>query len=680
MSRPAIRFGASAAFALGLAVVAAAQTSSPQQPVFHAGVNLVTVDAYPRKDGKIVEGLTPADFQVLEDGKPQKIETFEFIRVEPSTTTELSDPNNQREMLQRAADPHNRVFVAYLDSSFVTITGAHDIRQPLIDFFDKALAPNDLFGVLTDINSVGSLVLQRRTGSIDSQLTENWPWGERERIDTNPHDSEERAMFDCFGGSSPLLAELIQRLREERTLQHLSDLINRLGAAREARSIIVLVSDGWLLFKPNQTLVEDVSRYVLSTADGRTPMPPITIMNGQPGIGKFPAGFHDQSVCSTKAMHLAQLDDEPVFHSLLQLANQKNVSFYPINPDGLRVFDESPASTGTSLSAGENINRVRVRSDVSRTLAENTDGVAIVETNDLRAGMKRLIDDVSAYYLLGYYSTNPKFDGKFRQIKVSVNQPKVEISARRGYVAPTEAEIAAKTKAAAKAADPPAVPGLDSAMNALGRLDSDADVFTHARVEDDDLAVSIELSSRQMGSGAWSKGGTVRVAVSGVEAPVTVPIAAGTRGAVAHVPVGLSGGPFTITITVTGGDTLTDRLTVARNSAATLGAPLVSRGGAAAASPLRPCADFQFSRTERVHVEVPEHAILAQRTARVLSRSGAPMPFDVAVTEHDVNGIPTLIADLTLAPFAPGDYAIDISGAAGSAAPEHVIVPIRVAR
>ena len=54
---------------------------APQRPpVFRAGATYVTVDAYPRRDGKVVEGLSATDFQVFEDGKPQAVENFDFIK------------------------------------------------------------------------------------------------------------------------------------------------------------------------------------------------------------------------------------------------------------------------------------------------------------------------------------------------------------------------------------------------------------------------------------------------------------------------------------------------------------------------------------------------------------------------------------------------------------------------
>src|SRR4029077_8285469 len=75
-----------------------------------------------------------------------------------------------------------------------------------------------------------------------------------------------------------------------------------------------------------------------------------------------------------------------------------------------------------------------------RTLAENTDGRAIVNRNDLANGMKQIIRDSSAYYLLGYSSTAAPADGKFHEIKVRVKRPGLQVRARKGYWALTAEE------------------------------------------------------------------------------------------------------------------------------------------------------------------------------------------------------------------------------------------------
>ena len=66
-----------------------------------------------------------------------------------------------------------------------------------------------------------------------------------------------------------------------------------------------------------------------------------------------------------------------------------------------------------------------------------SDGAAITNTNDTTTAARRLADSLSAYYLLGYYSTNTATDGRYREIEVKVRQSRVDVSARPGYFAPT---------------------------------------------------------------------------------------------------------------------------------------------------------------------------------------------------------------------------------------------------
>src|SRR5204862_2238220 len=90
------------------------------------------------------------------------------------------------------------------------------------------------------------------------------------------------------------------------------------------------------------------------------------------------------------------------------------------------------------------------------TLAENTDGRAVVNTNGLDQGFRRIAEDLSAYYLLGYSSTNQALDGKYRRIEVKVTQPKMSVTSRRGYLAPSpEAPMLAAAASAAEAVPEP---------------------------------------------------------------------------------------------------------------------------------------------------------------------------------------------------------------------------------
>src|SRR6266511_3927680 len=105
--------GAGLIVSIALGVAAAQQqpppTAAQQRPVFRGGTHFVRVDAYPIQDGKIVEGLEAEDFQVLEDGKRQKIESFDFIRFDTFTPeAERRNPSSQREGFELAADPRCR--------------------------------------------------------------------------------------------------------------------------------------------------------------------------------------------------------------------------------------------------------------------------------------------------------------------------------------------------------------------------------------------------------------------------------------------------------------------------------------------------------------------------------------------------------------------------------------------
>ena len=75
---------------------------------------------YPTRAGKPVVDLTAADFEILEDGVAQKVDTFEHVVVRPAgPQSERIEPSSQREMLQAAENPRNRVFVIFLDQTHV---------------------------------------------------------------------------------------------------------------------------------------------------------------------------------------------------------------------------------------------------------------------------------------------------------------------------------------------------------------------------------------------------------------------------------------------------------------------------------------------------------------------------------------------------------------------------------
>ena len=109
-----------------------AATAGQGQPTFRVEANFVRVDVFPTIDGKAVRDLTAADFELLEDGVPQKIETFEHVDVRGGGPQETRrEPNTVQEGRARAEDPRSRVFIVFLDTYHTGVAGSHpDAPEP----------------------------------------------------------------------------------------------------------------------------------------------------------------------------------------------------------------------------------------------------------------------------------------------------------------------------------------------------------------------------------------------------------------------------------------------------------------------------------------------------------------------------------------------------------------------
>ena len=448
----------------------------PQPPRFRTEANLVRVDVFATKGGEPVQDLTAADFELYEDNTPQKIDSFEHIVVNPAgPQAGRVEPSSVSAANQLAADPRRRVFVVFLDTEHVDVSGSHAIREPLIEMMTRVIGADDLVGVMTPEMSADQITFGRRTEVIEQGLRTHWFWGRR---DTILLDEREKMYDQCFpplpGESSPsaLASALIKRRRERMVLDSLQNLVRHMAAIREGRTAVITVSDGWVLYRPDERLTR-----VRTDSQGRQADP---IPGGPPPVGVGPGGtlttrinngmnISDRTECEKDQMDLAMNDDERYFRDIFGDANKANVSFYPIDPRGLAVFD-TPIGPEAPLSVVDDHAQLTQRADTLRTLAVNTDGIALIGNNDLRKELRQIADDLTSYYLMGYYSTNTKLDGRFRTIKVQSKRPGVQIRSRHGYRAATEADVAR-----AKAATETVIPEAKQALGrALGYIESDA--------------------------------------------------------------------------------------------------------------------------------------------------------------------------------------------------------------
>ena len=335
--------------------------------------------------------------------------------------------------------------------------------------------------------------------------------------------------------------------------------------------------------------------------------------------------------------------------------------------------------------------------DSLRVLADQTDGRAIVNRNDLEGGLKQVVRDSSAYYLLGYNSSQPRADGKFHEIKVRVKRSGVQVRARKGYWAMTAAEME-RSIAPPRPVLPPAV---NKALGSLGEPKRGRYVTSWigtARGEDGRTRVTFVWEPLPVVPGLdrlQPTGLQLLAAGPGTERPYfrgrvgpQEGAASGESGAPpgrrpAQVTFDAPPGQLQLRIAVEGPDAQVIDTDIREFNVPDLTGPQVAlstpalyRAGNARefrdlmANPAAvPTALREFSRTDRLLLRFEAYAPGGAPTAaaRILNRGGKPMA-DLQVKAPPAgSGLHEI--DLPLAGFASGEYLIEVTakGAEGEA-------------
>jgi VWFA-related protein len=673
-----------------VSVALVAAQDQPPRPTFRTGANYVRVDVYPTKDGGPVLDLSKDDFEILEERAPQKIDQFEHIVIRAAGPQESRiEPNNPRDMRSMLETGRARVFVLFLDTYHVDVIGSHNIRKPLVDALDRVIGPEDLVGVMTPEMSPTDIAFARKTTTIDGFLTKYWYWGEHDKmVLPDPQDQEYGICYPDVTPADPcvdqngIAAAMIDRRHEKLTLDALQDLVRFLRGVREERKAVLAVSDGWLLYRPDTSVARPLRCH---NSPGQSP-PGIDPRTGKPTATE-PNGSHEAR-CGADRVHLALLEDDREFREILDQANAANTSFYPIDPRGLADFDMpieqqglfgAPARTPTFSPRGDGP-MLKNRLTSLRKLADATDGFAILTSKDLAAGLKRVVDDLSSYYLLGYYSTG-MLDGRFHSITVRVKRPGVQVRARRGFLAATPgAANAAKATAAASVAPAKIDAELAAVAAAVAPLagysrELPLRVQAAAGWKPGEPPASTVWIEGELGAGPefadmWKGGAIATIELAPPDGPslasARATIAAGSRAfRVALTPSPpLVPGDYIVRVqarstnaTVPTRDTM--HVTVPPQPQAS-GAIWIRRGPMTAGRDV-PTADLRFRRIEQAKVEILTLAADAG-PARLLDQTGKALPVPVTTAvRNDADGSRWLTGQLSLAPLGPGSYVIELS-------------------
>ena len=519
----------------------------PPAPVpFRTDVNYVRVDMYPTIRGQAVTDLQQLEIELLENDVPQTIDRFERVVVQGIRSQEVRrEPATVAEMREAAQDVRSRVFVLFLDPRNVDSNTSVNVGRALSNALSRIVGGDDLIAVMMPGMATRDLTFSRRTEGLDALLSQRW--GERDlRTFTDPVEDEYATCYPGippeFTGRNPesgfpqdpreptawvardrlIAQEMILRRREVQALDALEALVRHLRTVREERKAVITISNGWRLFGPSDMLSRPIA--------GQQ-RPPATPLGVDPRTGRLgpvePAGLQlATDRCEQDRLVLSKLDNRQRFLSILNEANRANTSFYPVDPRGLTVFDENivPAAGvgkgrnfslfNPTIDIHEDAARLRARNDALRTMAEVTDGIAVVQTNEIDAALRRIADDLSSYYLIGY-SSSEKLDGRFHRITVRIKRPGVSVRARRGYLAANAEAVAAAAAVVVPPAEVAERRAITDALNALG-------------------AYTRERSLRLHGAAARTPGGAASIWAT-VEIPARLSMA--TTGAKVDAPL-----------------------------------------------------------------------------------------------------------------------------------------------
>ena len=400
--------------ALSAAALAAQQPppspSAPQAPgagevTFRVEVNYVEVDAVVTDAaGAIVTDLTQADFEVLEDGRPQKVSAFSLVNLaieRPVRPLFAGGPIESDVGANTIAE--GRIYVIVLDDLHTNFASTARVRQFLRAFLENDFGANDLAAVVytsgratagQEFTSNRRLLLEavdrfsgRRVRSEAMELADEL--SRRSDLGSlDPSNERDLRLRD------PLEAERAYHARS--MLSSVRDLAAFMEGIRGRRKSILLISEG------------------------------------------ISYNIFDMFNNSSAGIIIQQANDA------VAAATRANVAIYAIDPRGLSAFEEAVEFAGTPSGVtpsqfsftGQLQDSLRLSQQSLQVLAEQTGGFAAINRNDFAGAFARVVRENSSYYVLGYYPTNDRRDGRFRRIEVRVRRPGLQVRARRGYVAP----------------------------------------------------------------------------------------------------------------------------------------------------------------------------------------------------------------------------------------------------
>jgi VWFA-related protein len=395
---------ATTVLALSVPAVQAQQPATPAEPTFRTGVNYVELPVrVVDKQGNFVRNLAKDDFHLFEDGQPQRIATFAEV--------DLPVPDPKKPLLESTAGPtanrpfvlhegdsvDGRVYLFIIDDYHILPDYTFQVKSIVQNFVKKRMGPRDIAAVVyTGVNR-GQDFTQDRTALVSSL-------------------SRFVGALDAMEPSGTQLVKAVAALDKIRTSSA------ELGRIRGRHKALVFISPTLGCVTQGQTVREARPE----------PAAPRPVAAG--------VTYQAPSAPDTTASRCY----ESLYDSI-RVATQANVSIYSFDPTTMgspgwvSPMIDGRGGPDAAMRQAAASRQTTVRSfDGMRVLAQETGGFTVSSVNNFDKALDRIVREHSAYYVVGYYPTNEKSDGKVRKHSVTVSRPDVQAVYRPSYTAPKE--------------------------------------------------------------------------------------------------------------------------------------------------------------------------------------------------------------------------------------------------
>jgi VWFA-related protein len=380
-----------------------------QKPIYRVAVDLVTTDAIIRDhQGQFVADLKKDDFEIYEDGVKQDIVSMILSHGGRVYNIQAPPPPPPQEGIllpppRPTNDAAGRIFVLFIDDLHMDFKNTGRLRDLVKKISKTLIHDGDLWGAVSSGPS-----------SIAQDLTYD-----RKRLDE---------IIKKISGSGLKPSDIINapessegpsevRYRAHVAFSTMYDFLKNLEVVRDRRKAVIYISDGY-----------DFNPFVTSRTNYQNELYGRTRQSTD-SSDQSQQQNQDEDPFLKQGQQFADADLVRELSELTRAANRANTSLYTIDPRGL----VGGPDLDENIDAVEWQDYIRKSQDSLRVLAENTGGLAVVNQNDFDKGLKRIDNETSDYYVLGYYSSNPDPTIRTRKLEVKVKRPDVNVYSRRSY-------------------------------------------------------------------------------------------------------------------------------------------------------------------------------------------------------------------------------------------------------